>query len=169
MFLNPFVVRTNKLEMFVSVIYSRQWLCRKVAVLPQARRNRVRYHLVMKLFLHGITFLKKIAGSSPPPSKCARTFLDFVSCFSCEPFAVVLATFVCISDCFLSASGSDVYVLCVANPEPFGDELYAKTKGFLESHVQTLHDVRTPTSLLSLVTGRPSRWHAVTDAGARLL
>ncbi|XP_023933316.1 cullin-2 [Lingula anatina] len=34
---------------------------------------------------------------------------------------------------------SDVYALCVAYPEPLGEQLYAKTKEFLEHHVTALH------------------------------
>jgi len=33
---------------------------------------------------------------------------------------------------------SDVYALCVANPEPMADKLYGSTKSFLEAHVSNL-------------------------------
>lgn len=33
---------------------------------------------------------------------------------------------------------SDVYTLCVAQPEPMADRLYSETKFFLESHVKEM-------------------------------
>lgn len=33
---------------------------------------------------------------------------------------------------------SDVYTLCVAQPEPMADRLYSETKYFLESHVKEM-------------------------------
>lgn len=36
---------------------------------------------------------------------------------------------------------SDVYAVCVANPEPMADKLYAATKQFLEAHVRQLYRV----------------------------
>jgi len=36
---------------------------------------------------------------------------------------------------------SDVYAVCVANPEPMSDKLYNATKCFLEKHVQELYEV----------------------------
>ena len=38
---------------------------------------------------------------------------------------------------------SDVYAVCVANPEPMADKLYTATKHFLEAHVQELYKVLT--------------------------
>ena len=38
---------------------------------------------------------------------------------------------------------TDVYALCVANPEPFGEDLYKATKKYLEEHVTNLLKVRT--------------------------
>jgi len=63
---------------------------------------------------------------------------------------------------------SDVYAVCVANPEPMADKLYTATKLFLEEHVRELYKVQNLVKLsfelnylncdsfvLSLVTGRP--------------
>lgn len=36
---------------------------------------------------------------------------------------------------------TDVYAVCVANPEPMADKLYNATKNFLEAHVQQLYKV----------------------------
>ncbi|XP_054709882.1 cullin-2-like [Uloborus diversus] len=36
---------------------------------------------------------------------------------------------------------TEVYALCVALPEPLGDELYQETKDFLERHVNKLHEL----------------------------
>ena len=36
---------------------------------------------------------------------------------------------------------SDVYALCVANPEPMADKLYGATRLFLEAHVSNLLSV----------------------------
>jgi len=36
---------------------------------------------------------------------------------------------------------SDVYAVCVANPEPMADKLYMATKVFLEAHVRDLYKV----------------------------
>jgi len=36
---------------------------------------------------------------------------------------------------------SDVYAVCVANPEPMADKLYTATKNFLEAHVRQLYKV----------------------------
>jgi len=36
---------------------------------------------------------------------------------------------------------SDVYAVCVANPEPMADKLYTATKLFLEAHVRELYRV----------------------------
>ena len=43
---------------------------------------------------------------------------------------------------------SDVYVLCVAQPEPLGEKLYAEVKNFLESHVQSLYEVPLDSSFI---------------------
>jgi len=42
---------------------------------------------------------------------------------------------------------SDVYAVCVANPEPMADKLYSATKNFLEAHVRELYKVQNLVSL----------------------
>lgn len=46
---------------------------------------------------------------------------------------------------------SDVYALCVANPEPMADKLYNSTKSFLETHVTDLLKV----GLFGMISHQP--------------
>ena len=49
--------------------------------------------------------------------------------------------FILLTELKSLALATDVYALCVANPEPLGDKLYQETKNFLENHVKGLYQV----------------------------
>ena len=42
---------------------------------------------------------------------------------------------------------SDVYMLCVAHPEPHSKQLYDETKKLLESHISEIYQVSLPVDI----------------------
>ena len=47
----------------------------------------------------------------------------------------------------------DVHKLCTAHPEPFCEQMYKKTRQYLQSHISIIHNVdKTPSAKIGLFT-----------------